>query len=153
MYKVSERHLPVICPKCGGTDIVRIIWRCVHLSGNDKGDVEAGRAILACPQRGEIQIGAPLGIYMADTSALPLWACISCVPDWIEVHHLALQDYQWQLEKEVALAKHDFDYAVKLQKQQHDNEEILFALLEKIIGPSEWGTKEKKRERRRAWDS
>ena len=41
---------PAVCPRCGSSRTVRLIWRCVHLFGEDENDVKAGTAIIVNPQ-------------------------------------------------------------------------------------------------------
>ena len=92
---------PAACPKCGG-HLVRVLWHCVHLSGQDQKDVGAGKAILGS----------------CSDMAGPPWACLRCSPNWSEVHALAMQDYQLQLAKETAVASQDFDGAVRCRDAQ-----------------------------------
>jgi hypothetical protein len=114
--KVEEP--PATCPKCGGSRVVRIRWNCLHLCGRDQEDVTAERAILASKIGGNV----------------PSWACLTCEPRWSEVHRLALQDHQWQLAKEEAVAAQDWDTAVRLRDAQGELRPQLTALVEELLG-------------------
>jgi hypothetical protein len=109
---------PAACPQCGGSRVVRILSNCVFLSGEDRKDVAAERAILA----GKV------------TRQVPSWACLDCEPRWSEVHRLAFQDYQWQLAKEEAVANQDWETAARLRDAQYELRPRLAALVEQLLG-------------------
>jgi hypothetical protein len=122
MQSVEERiaadvEPPAICPKCGEAQVVRVLWRWVHLFGKNQEDVAAGRAILGsqAPVQG------------------PPWVCLRCAPAWREVHHLALQDYEWQVAKEKAIASADFDAAARHRDAQVDLRLKRNLLLEELL--------------------
>jgi len=95
---------PEACPKCGDPHIVRILWHCVHLSGQDQKDIDAGTAILGS----------------CSDLAGPPWVCLRCSPAWSEVHAIAMQDYHLQLAKETAAASMDYETAAKHRDTQLD---------------------------------
>lgn len=113
----EEAAPPQTCPKCGDTHVVRVLWRCVHLFGRDLEDIEAGRAILG------FRVKKPG----------PPWVCLRCDPEWSEVHRLAMQDYEWQLVKEEALACQDFTMAAKLRDAQIKLHPRLASLVKKLL--------------------
>ena len=108
---------PAVCPKCGETQVVRVLWRWVHLFGKNQEDVATGRAILGsqAPVQG------------------PPWVCLRCAPAWREVHRLALQDYEWQMAKEKAITSGDFDAAAKYRDGQTDLRLKRDSLLEELL--------------------
>src|SRR5262245_47438642 len=93
----------VICATCGNSQMVRVLWGCVHLCGQDDEDVQAGRAIFG--SRHAVEGG-------------PAWVCLTCKPEWGDVHRLALEEYRWQLAKEVAVSEANFDRAGELLQMQ-----------------------------------
>ena len=86
---------PAVCPKCGRSHVVRVLWRWMHLWGQKEEDVRSGKAILGYRY-------GPKG---------PPWVCLDCSPGWSEVHRLAMQEWQSQLAKEESLAAKDFEKA------------------------------------------
>jgi hypothetical protein len=123
---------PEVCPQCANTQIVRVLWSGIHLSSQDKNDIEGGRAILASHQ---IVSGntAWLENPRVSTRRLPEWVCLTCEPKWLEVNRLALQDYEWQLAKEEAVANHKFDIAKSLLQQQEELRSRLIVLIMKLL--------------------
>jgi hypothetical protein len=113
--KVVE--LPEVCPKCGRAALVRVLWRCVHLSSKDQDDVTAGKAILGS---------------LSDVGGPP-WICLHCTPSWSEVLQLAMQDYQWQCAKEKAIAAMHFAAAAKYRDAQVDLRGRMHALINKLV--------------------
>jgi hypothetical protein len=115
--RVNEGDLPAACPKCGHGNVVRVLLDYVHLLGKDEEDVEAGRAIL----------GGRSG------TVLPAWVCLDCQPRWSEVHRMALQDLQWDRDKEEAIAATDFEKAARIRDAQHGLRQQLTALREGLL--------------------
>ena len=107
--------LPEACPKCG-QPVVRVIWRWSHLFGKNLEDVQAGRAILGSPldKRG------------------PPWVCLHCKPKWAEVHLLALEQHDLQIEKENAIVATDFEKAAQCRDMQAEVRRRLILLLEEL---------------------
>jgi hypothetical protein len=93
------------------------LWNRVRLSGQDKTDIDAGHAILGGPIQKEA----------------PAWACLDCAPDWLEVHRLGLQDYQWQRAKEAAVCAYEFETAARLRDRQNELRPQLAALVDKLL--------------------
>src|SRR5262245_20157041 len=92
---------PNACPRCGGPRTVRVLWNCVSLTGQDARGVAAGSAIVANPQVAR-SCASWQSLMQSRAGNLPEWVCLTCSPGWTRVHQLAMQDYQWQLEKEHA---------------------------------------------------
>jgi hypothetical protein len=113
--KVEEP--PAACPQCGGSHVVRILWDYAHLGTKDQGDIAAERAILAGKASRQV----------------PSWACLTCEPRWSEVHGLACQDHRWQLAKEEAVARQDWDEAVRLRDAQYELRPRLAALVDQLL--------------------
>jgi hypothetical protein len=107
--------LPEACPKCG-QPVVRVIWRWSHLFGKNLEDVQAGRAILGSPldKRG------------------PPWVCLHCKPKWAEVHLLALEQHDLQIEKENAIVATDFEKAAKCRDRQAEVRRRTVILLDEL---------------------
>jgi hypothetical protein len=105
-----------LCPVCG-SPLTRVLsdWRVV-LSAQQRALAVSGRAILGPDDR----------------NATPDSVCLACVPEWREFHRLALQDYDWQIEKEHAVADSDFDRARSIRDQQAEPRRRLQALLERL---------------------
>jgi hypothetical protein len=96
--------LPPSCPKCGESRVVRVIFEHSHLRDWQKREIDSGQAILCT-----ISQIAALG---------PPWVCLHCAPGWSDVHKLAIQDYQSQQDKEMAVGAHDFEAAAKHRDSQ-----------------------------------
>jgi hypothetical protein len=111
----STAELPKTCPKCG-QPVVRVIWRWVHLFGNNLEDVTAGRAILASP----VDKGGPP------------WVCLQCAPKWSEVHRMALREHELQIEKENAIVATDFEKAAQSRDLQAKVRRRLILLLDEL---------------------
>ena len=106
-------EIPATCPKCGGHHIARVLWHRVFVSQQDMEDFKAGRAILGS---------------VSDMQGPP-WVCLRCSPRWSEVHELAMQDWQWQLAKEQAVASTNFCTAA----QYRDNQQALRQRLRTLV--------------------
>lgn len=122
----SERtraSIPIACPKCGASSIVRILWSsmCYCHSGS-KAQIEAGRAIAAGERSG---------------SDLPAWACVRCAPDWTNVQQLSLQIEELQVAKEEAVAARDFERAASLRDAQDRLRHERADLSERLLGRQE----------------
>jgi hypothetical protein len=104
--KVEKKPEPVpaLCPRCGKPGVVRVLWQGIHLTRPNKGDIEAGSAILCSVSPANI-LGPP-------------WICLQCAPGWVEVHHLAMQDYQLQMDKEQAVILKNFELAAEHRDAQ-----------------------------------
>jgi len=110
--------IPATCSSCGGSRVVRVLWRCVFLCGQDKEDVDEGRAILG--SLGTVENGPP-------------WVCLTCAPDWEELHRLVLQDYQWQDAKIEAVAAQQFEQALELRRLQDEQRRAVTELRQKLL--------------------
>jgi hypothetical protein len=49
---------------------------------------------------------------------VPLWACLTCQPDWLEVHRLALQDGSAEVRKQEAITQGDYEAAALCRDNQ-----------------------------------
>ncbi|HVK14134.1 MAG TPA: hypothetical protein VM597_35660 [Gemmataceae bacterium] len=107
---MADAAVPKDCPQCGDHRVARVYWDRGYFSAADRAAADAGRAILALSDRADLDRAA--------RRDLPGWACRLCVPEWEEAHRYALQDYEWQLAKESAVAAHDFEQAGRLRDQQ-----------------------------------
>jgi ATP-dependent Clp protease ATP-binding subunit ClpA len=104
---------PAACLKCGDLNVVRVLWPSGPLDAAEQRDIDSGKAILGYRL-------APKG---------PLWVCLRCAPGWATVHQLAMQDWEWQLAKEQAVARTDFETAARLRDAQADVGRRLAALI------------------------
>ena len=112
---------PAVCPKCGQPRVVRVLWNWVHLWGQKEEDVRSGKAILAA----------------RDNAGGPPWVCLQCTPGWAEVHRLAMQEWEWQLAKEAAVAATEFEKAAWYRDCQDELWQRMMAVVEELGG--EWG--------------
>jgi hypothetical protein len=123
---------PAVCPRCGSSRTVRVIWRCVHLCGEDEQNVKAGTAIIVDPQ--VAQSYEPWQPHMwRHAGALPLWGCLYCAPSWSDVHLMAVKDDQRQIDKEDAIAERHFDRAEELRDAQYRDRDSLVAAVARML--------------------
>ena len=108
---------PASCPKCGEPKVVRLIYEHSHLSERQKGDIESGKAIL-CTVSQIATIGPP-------------WVCLRA-PGWSDVHRLAMQDYQSQVDKETTILARDFEAAARHRDSQQQIRQQIAGLLQKL---------------------
>jgi hypothetical protein len=112
--------IPTRCPECGGTQIVRLIWKPgLYYSGPIKSAVDAGKAIFAGAQ---------------NRGVAPPWACLACQPVWLTVHQLTLEDERTQIQKEDAIAQMDFDTAIHYRDLQGNIKRRQRELIEALTG-------------------
>ena len=95
---------PEVCPKCGNTDIIRVLWHRVSISDQDMADFKARKLLLGS---------------VSEMDG-PSWVCLQCSPRWSEVHDLAMQDWELQVAKEKAIAAMEFDAAARHRDTQVD---------------------------------
>src|SRR5262249_32557367 len=81
--------IPVLCPTCASKRVVRVIWQNGIPGGPLKSTFDSGKAVVAG--------------YAKPTDA-PAWACLDCQPGWLTIHQLSLDDEEWQIKKEAAVA-------------------------------------------------
>ena len=112
---------PAVCPKCGQPRVVRVLWNWVHLWGQKEEDVRLGKAILAA----------------RDNAGGPPWVCLQCAPGLVEVHRLAMQEWQWQLAKEAAVAATQFEKAAWYRDSQDELWQRMMAVVKELGG--QWG--------------
>jgi hypothetical protein len=98
--------------------MARVLWYCVHLCGKDEDDVRAGRAIFGSREAG---------------AEGPARVCLACQPGWGDLNRLALEEYEWQLAKENAVATGDFGRAGELLRMQRARKPELTALVKKLL--------------------
>ena len=106
------------CPVCG-SPITRV------LTGL--------RAYIGPKQRIAIDSGCAI-LGPDDPTPTPDSVCLTCSPEWREIHQLALRLYDCQLAKEHAVADQDFDKARSLRDEQYELQPRLEALLKRIRG-------------------
>ncbi len=99
----THEELPKACPKCG-QPIVRVIWAKHYLLGKELEEIKSGQALLG-------------SISVSEKSVLQ-WACLQCTPKRAEVHRLAMQDYELQVDKEKAIEAADFMKAAQCSDTQ-----------------------------------
>ena len=75
---------PESCPRCGGTRLVAILWKCSFLDRKEKDAIAAERAYLGLSHRYFTSVDQTLvvGRFIAKLSELPAWACLVCSPEW-----------------------------------------------------------------------
>lgn len=125
LQPIAERvkipvDLPKACPKCGNSNIVRVLWHRVSLSDQDMEEFKAKKAILG-------SVSEVKG---------PPWVCQLCSPRWSEVHDLAMQDWELQIAKEKAIAAMEFDAAAQHRDTQVDLRRQLWQLVQELVKES-----------------
>ena len=110
-------ELPAVCPKCGQSRIVRVLWNWVHLWGQKAEDVRSGKALLGSRSGGT---GPP-------------WVCLECVPEWSEVHRLSTLEWQWLLAKEAALTSGEFEKAELCRDAQDEVRQRLLCVVDDLL--------------------
>ncbi len=58
--------------------------------------------------------------------------CLQCEPKWAEVHRLALQEHELQVEKENAIVATDFEKAAQCRDIQTEVRRRLILLLDEL---------------------
>jgi hypothetical protein len=102
-----------------GSRLTRVLNRWPEfLSPRERAELESGRVICGP------------AVFKPETE----WVCLACAPAWREVHRLVVQDCEWQLAKEDAVAEADFNRAGILLDQQRKLRPRLTALLECLGG-------------------
>jgi ATP-dependent Clp protease ATP-binding subunit ClpA len=114
--KPSAAHPPPSCPKCG-QPLIRVVWGDYSLSNKDLEEIKSGQALL--------------GSFKGDNKGPP-WVCLECAPKWSEAHHLAMQDYELQLEKENAVAAMEFEKGAQCRDLQEELRRRLRLLYEEL---------------------
>ena len=120
----AEQHpaivveLPNVCPKCGQAQVIRVLWHLDRLSGKNREDVAARKAILGSRSFGQ---GPP-------------WVCLQCEPRWSDVHRLALQEVELEAAKENAVGSQDFDLAARHRDAQMALRGRLDSLIGELLG-------------------
>ena len=118
-------QLPTTCPKCGGSRIVRVLWDLGHLSCSRQvhDELAAGRAML---MRYRLAVGRQV----------PAWVCLSCEPRWEHVQRLSLQEYQWEIANQEAVAWwKDSETCLLFRDAQRELRRRLIALVEDLLLP------------------
>jgi hypothetical protein len=112
-----------------------VLWETLYLSRADEEDIVAGTAVLACPH-GVPKDALEQILIQAYSAGLPHRVCLTCAPGWLEMHHLALRDYRWQIAKEEAVMNQDFDRAVRVRQLQDHGREQIVALVAQLVDGS-----------------
>jgi hypothetical protein len=112
-------EIPAACPKCGNPHIVRVLWHCAFVWQQDIQDLKAGKAILG-------------SIWSYSEIQGPSWVCLRCSPRWSEVHELAMQDWEWQVAKQEAVASADFSVAAQYRDDQESLRHRLRTLVSEL---------------------
>ena len=130
---------PESCPRCGGTRLVAILWKCSFLDRKEKDAIAAERAYLGLSHRYFTSVDQTLvvGRFIAKLSELPAWACLVCSPEWRGVHRLADAEWRAGESKEAALKAsaeaHDFENAAVLFEQQRQLEAAHLPRYERLL--------------------
>ncbi len=111
-------ELPYACPNCGHSPVVRVVWGAYCLSDKDLQEITSGQAFLGSVDGGKKG---------------PPWVCLTCAPKWSKVRRLAMEDYEWQLKKEIAIESQEFDNAVQYRDAQRELRSQLAVLYEELL--------------------
>jgi hypothetical protein len=49
---------------------------------------------------------------------VPLWACLTCQPGWLEVHQCAVHDRAEEVQKQEAIARRDYEAGALCRDRQ-----------------------------------
>jgi hypothetical protein len=123
---------PAVCPRCGSSRTVRLIWWCAYLCGEDEKDVKAGSAIVVSPQLAR-SCERWQALMRHHAGELPLRACLACNPGWSDVHQMAMQDYRRQIEKEDAVRAMQIDEAAELLHAQRRDRNLLVEAVARLL--------------------
>lgn len=132
--------LPERCPKCGGSRLVPILWGYIELVGREAEAVGAGHALLGLHRRyfRTLEIGDPAPTFLLEKSRLPRWACLDCQPRWLDLHNLALKQWEAVAAKIAAVYAGDFERAADLRQREQEIERgqatELLILLREMVG-------------------
>jgi hypothetical protein len=132
--------LPEVCPTCGGSKLVRILWGYAMLLRDEEQALGQGRALLGLSYRyfRAIAQGDPAPMLILEKSRLPAWGCLDCNPRWIDLHHLTLKQWEADAAKVAAVDAGDFERAAVLLHSQEAIEEgqgaDLLHLLRELVG-------------------
>lgn len=131
---------PDLCPVCGGSDLVSILWGRSTLDGKEAEAVASGRALLGLNRRYFTSTPTTrLALVMRlEKLRLPGWACLGCSARWRELHRLMLAEMEIETSKFAAVNAHEFEKAAALlhaQVQLEDEHAADFKnLLTELIG-------------------
>jgi hypothetical protein len=137
---MREDSAPDRCPQCGGSRLVRILWGYSALEGRDAVAVETGRALLGLNRRyfRALRPRDPAPALLLEKTRLRRWACLDCVPRWLDLHRLTLA--QWDAETAIAAA-YDAGEFERVAALLHAREELergqgteLLVLLRELAG-------------------
>lgn len=113
---------PRACPRCGGSQLVRILWDYYSLTEDESRAVAGGQAILGLNDRYSRKVRSiaipEARVHRLEKSRLPTWACLDCNPRWNDLHRLAVQELELEHAKWTAFDAGDFDNAVAILKDQ-----------------------------------
>ncbi len=131
---------PEVCPTCGGSRLVRILWGSAMLLREEEQALGQGRALLGLTYRyfGAIAPGRPAPKLLLEKSRLPAWGCLDCNPRWLDLHHLTLKQWETITAKDAAVDAGDYDRASAFLHSQQEIEEgqgaDLLRLLRELVG-------------------
>jgi hypothetical protein len=109
---------PETCPVCGSDRVKRILWGWVCLTPEQRGEVEAGRAILGGRRRDADGQRPGTADDPQQSVDAPEWVCLDCQPVWDEIHRVAIEVDGLQEAKEKALIAQDFALAAVILRRQ-----------------------------------
>lgn len=119
MVEKAPEPLPAMCPRCGEPRVVRVVWQATHLSKTNTDEINAGTAILCSV--------SPAGI------SRPPWVCVQCAPGWVDVHRIAMQVYQLQMDKEEAILRKNFELAAEHRDAQVTLREQISPIIAELL--------------------
>ena len=101
--------------------MVHILWGYSVITGEEAEAVGAGRTLLGLNRRyfsALAQCDRALAPLLENTR-LPSWACLDCHPQWIDLHCLALKEWELETAKfAAAVDAGDFERAAALLQSQ-----------------------------------
>jgi hypothetical protein len=119
---LGVRKVPATCLRCVGARIAWLLWGDKPVVGEELPDALAGTVLLAGRELPE---------------DVPLWACLTCQPGWLEVHECAVHDRAEEVQKQEAVARRDYVAGALLPRAWRRQRELLAALVPNHTG---WGS-------------
>jgi hypothetical protein len=109
------KPIPDVCPQCGSRNTARVEWgSTAALSAKFRAEMDGVAFILGGLRR---------------PSNAPDWICLTCQPEWSNIHELALKEYACERKRDDFVAMKDFDSAAEWNdKKRSVQQEIATAI-------------------------
>jgi hypothetical protein len=110
---MDDQFMPKLCPDCGGSKLVRILWCYYSLRAEEKDAVLQHRLILGLSFSycGKVDKDGPTPLILLEKSRLPTWACLECKPEWLDLHELMFSKLNLDDSMTAAVISREYDQA------------------------------------------